>query len=30
MLADVGQRLRPFSRDGLITEIVVSKAEVAR
>lgn len=30
MLADVERRLQPFSRDGLITEIVVSKAELAR
>jgi hypothetical protein len=30
MLPDVEQRLLPFSRDGLVTEVVVSKAEVAR
>ncbi|MGE5156503.1 MAG: class I SAM-dependent methyltransferase [Gemmatimonas sp.] len=30
MLADVEQRMQPFGRDGLITEIVVSKAEIAR
>lgn len=30
MLAEVAQRMRPFGRDGLITEIVVSKAKVAR
>ena len=30
MLRDVEQRLRPFSRDGLIGEVVLSTAEVAR
>lgn len=30
MLRDVEQRLRPFGHDGLITEIVVSKAAIAR
>jgi hypothetical protein len=30
MLRDVEQRLMPFGRDGLLTEIVVSSAQVAR
>ena len=30
MLADVRERLRPFSRDGMLTEIVVSTARVVR
>jgi ubiquinone/menaquinone biosynthesis C-methylase UbiE len=30
MLADVEARLAPFGRDGLITEIVVSRADIAR
>ena len=30
MLADVRQRLLPFSRDGMLTEIVVSTARVVR
>ena len=30
MLRDVEQRMRPFARDGVISEVVVSKANVAR
>jgi SAM-dependent methyltransferase len=30
MLHDVEQRLLPFSRDGVVTEIVLSRADVAR
>ncbi len=30
MLADVEARLAPFGRDGLLTEIVVSRADIAR
>jgi hypothetical protein len=30
MLRDVEQRLLPFSRDGVIEEVVVSKADIAR
>ena len=30
MLRDVEQRLLPFSRDGVIEEVVLSKADIAR
>jgi len=30
MLADIEARLLPFSRDGVITEVVISRAQVAR